>query len=359
MGQTSYSAVTTVIGDVVASTLPNVRAEIVDNIFKGRPYLAKMLSKGRKKPDQGGFQINRTVQYATNSTVQSFDGWDVVPVAPQEGLTDAIYTWKNYAGNWSVSWTEERKNAGSKQKIRDITEAKKNQLESSFSEDINGDVLNPASFTSVGNGGKDLTPLSMLVSRSALTVGSISESTNSWWAPQRVVSSSTSAAATAGSKHMKEMRNLYNKCGKNGDGFPDLLLGTQASYELYESILDSKVRYGSTEMASLGFESVMFKGAEFMWDQLVPMTPAGGGSVVAYDAGTAAEEIIYFLNTKYLYFLVDSGADFVTTPAVKHETSGQYGTSGSMLARLEHVVTCRRAQGALFGIDESVITLTT
>jgi hypothetical protein len=359
MGQTSYSAVTTVIGDVVASTLPNVRKEIVDNIFKGRPYLAKMLSKGRKKSDQGGFQINRTVQNATNGTTTSFDGWQQVPIVPQEGLTDSIWSWKNYAGNWAVAWTEERANSGSKTKIRDIAEAKKNQLESSFSEDINSDVLNPASFTAVGNSGKDLTSLPMLVSRSAITVGSIAESSNSWWANQRAVSTSTSAAAIAGSKHMKEMRNLYNNCGKNGDGFPDLLLGTQASYELYESILDSKVRYGSTEMANLGFETVMFKGAEFMWDQLVPRTPAGGASVVAYDAGTAAEEIIYFLNTKYLYFIVDSGADFITTPAVKHDANGQYGTSGSMLARLEHLVTNRRAQGAMFGIDESAITLTT
>jgi hypothetical protein len=359
MGQTSYSAVTTVIGDVVASTLPNVRKEIVDNIFKGRPYLAKMLSKGRKKSDQGGFQINRTLQYATNGTVTSFDGWQQVPIVPQEGLTDAIYSWKNYAGNWAVAWTEERANSGSKTKIRDIAEAKKTQLESSFSEDLNSDCLNPASFTAVGNSGKDLTSLPMLVSRSALTVGSISESANPWWTPQRKVSNSTSNNATAGSIHLKEMRHLYNDCGKNGDGFPDLLLGTQASYELYESILDSKVRYGSTEMANLGFESVMFKGAEFMWDQLVPRTPAGGGSVVAYDAGSAAEEIIYFLNTKYLYFIVDSGADFITTPAVKHDANGQYGTSGSMLARLEHLVTNRRAQGAMFGIDESAITLTT
>ncbi len=358
MPQTSYSAVTTVIGDVVASTLPNVRAEVVDNIFKGRPYLAKMMSKGKKKSDQGGFQINRTVQYATNSTTTSFDGWDLVPIVPQEGLTDTIWSWKNYAGNWSVAWTEERANSGSKTKIRDIVTAKKDQLEGSFSEDINGDILNPASFTAVGNSGKDLTPLTMLVSRAALTVGSVNESTNSWWANQRLKSISSNNTATAGSAHMKQMRTFYNTCGKNGDGFPDLLLGTQTSYELYESILDSKVRYGSTEMANLGFESVMFKGAEFMWDQLVPMSSANSAATVAYNSGSAAEENIFFLNTKYLYFICDSGADFVTTPAVKHEAGGQYGTSGSMLARLEHICTNRRSQGFFHGIDESAVTLT-
>lgn len=359
MGQTSYSAVTTAIGDVVASTLPNVRGEIVDNIFKGAPYLAKMMLKKRKELDEGGFQINRTVQYALNNTVQSFDGWDQVPVVPQEGLTDAIYKWKNYAGNWAVAWTEERANAGSRTRIRSVAEAKKNQLETGFREDINSDILNPASFTSVGNGGKDLTPLTMLVSRAALTVGSISESSNSWWANQRLKSLSSNNTATAGSAHLKQMRNFYNTCGKNGDGFPDLLLGTQASYELYESILDSKVRYGSTEMANLGFETVMFKGAEFTWDQIVPMSSANSAATVAYDSGSAAEENIFFLNTKYLKFIVDRGADFITTPAIKHEQGGQYGTSGSMLTRMEHIVTNRRAQGFFHGIDESAVTLTT
>ena len=356
MGQTSF---TTTVGDVVASTLANVRSEVVDNIFKGRPYLAKLMLKGRKRLDQGGWQIQRTVQYATNSTTTSFDGWDLVPIVPQEGLTDSIWNWKNYAGNWSVAWTEERANAGSKTRIRNVVEAKKNQLENSFSEDINSDLLNPASFTAVGNSGKDLTPLTMLVSRAALTVGSIAESSNSWWANQRKKSVSSSNTATAGSAHHKEMRNFYNTCGKNGDGFPDLLVGSQAAYELSESILDSKVRYGSTEMANLGFETIMFKGAEFMWDQLMPGSSANSAATVAYDSGSYAEENIFFLNTKYLYLIVDSGADFVMTAPVKHEAGGQYGTSGSMLARLEHICTNRRAQGFFHGIDESAITLTT
>lgn len=356
MGQTTQ---TTVIGDLIASTLPNSRQEVVDQIHKKSVYMAKMMVNKRKKLDEGGKYIHRTVQYAKNSTTQSFDGWDLVPIVPQEGLTDTIWTWKSYAGNWSVSWTEERENSGSRTKIRDIADQKKNQLVDGFNEEINTDLLNPASFTAVGNSGKDLTPLTMLVSRAALTVGSVAESSNSWWANQRLKSLSSNNQATAGSAHLKQMRTFYNTCGKFKDGFPDLLLGTQLSYELYESILDNKVRYGSTEMANLGFETVMFKNAEFCWDQIVPGSSANSVATVAYDSGSYAEENIFFLNTKYLYFMVDRGADFITTPAVKHEAGGQYGTSGSMLTRMEHVCTNRRAQGFFHGIDESAVTLTT
>lgn len=356
MGQTTQ---TLTIGDIVASTLPNVRSEIVDNIHKKNVYLAKMLTKNRKKSFEGGVYIHRTVEYARNTTTTSFAGWDLVPIVPQETITDSIWTPKNYAANWAVSWEEERQNAGSRTKIRDVVEQKKNSMETSFSEELNGDILNPASFIAVGNSGKDITPLSMLVSDAALTVGSISETTNSWWANQRKTSSSSGGVAKAGSIIKKEMRNFYNTCGKNGDGFPDFVLTSQALYELYESILDNQVRYGSTEMASLGFDTVMLKNAEVAWDQLMPGHSASVAAMVAYNSGSYAEEAAFFLNTKYLYLLVDSGADFTMTPAVDHLAGGQFGKSGAMVARLEHVCTNRRAQGIYKGVDESEITLTT
>ena len=331
MAQTS---VTYVIGDMVANTLSDTRQEIVDNIHKNNVFLAKMNLKNRRKMFNGGADIRRTVEYAKNNSTRSFSGWDVVPIGTQETLTDTIWSGKNYAGNWAVSWEEERQNSGDEHKIRDMAEQKKTSLERSFSEDISEDILNPASFTAVGNGGKDITPLTMLVSKAALTVGGISETANSWWANQRVASVSKANTPTAGSVIKKEMRHAFNLAGRFKDGFPDFLLGTQMAYELYESILDDKVRYADPKgVATLGFASLMFKTAEFTWDQLVPGTASNNGSQVAYDSGSYAEEAIFFLNTKYLYLLVDSGADFVMTPAVSHQQAGQFGTSGAMLAR--------------------------
>lgn len=355
MPQTSIS---TVIGDVVASTLPDSRQEIVDNIHKKNVYLAKMMLSGRKRTFDGGYQINRTVEYALNNTTNSFSGWDVNPIIPQETITDSVWTPKNYSANWAVSWEEERQNAGSKTKIRDVVQQKKISMERSFSEDLTEDILNPASFTAVGNGGKDITPLPMLVSLATnLTVGSISESSNSWWSNQKKQSVSKNNTATNGSVFLKECRNLYNNCGKFGDGFPNFGVGTQEFTENYESVLDAKVRYGSTEMASLGFTTIMLKGMELAWDQRVPKNAQNASTFLAYNTGAAKEEVCFFLNTDYLYFLVDSGADFVMTPAVSHQPGGQFGTSGAILARMEHICTNRRAQGVFYGLSDGYITL--
>jgi hypothetical protein len=354
--QTSY---TQTVGDLVASTLQNTRQEVVDNIFKKSVYLAKLMLAGRKKSDEGGTKIVRSLEYGTNGTVQSFQGYDLVPIVPQETVTDCLYDWKEYAGNWSISRREQRLNTG-KAKIRSMVEQKKSNLERSFNQQLNTDLLNPSgSFTTVGNSGKKLNPLSLLVSFSAQTVGSVSESANSWWAPQRDQAGSSNNTAQAGSAFLRELRSFYNTCGQNNDGFPNFGLGGKEFVETYESVLDSKVRYGSTEMANMGFTTVMLKGMELGWDQIGPGTSANGAAIVAYDSGSKAEELCYFLNTDYIYLIVDSGTDFIMTDAVNHEPGGQYMSSGSMLFMGEHIVTNRRAQGLYYGVDISAITLTT
>ena len=355
MGQTSY---TQTVGDLVASTLQNTRQEVVDNIFRKSAYLAKMAAAGRKKTDEGGTKLVRSVEYARNGTVQSFQGYDQVPIVPQETVTDTLWDWKEYAGNWTVSRRESRINAGSKTRIRDLAAQKKSSLERSFNETINEDILNPASFTAAGNGGKDLTPLSMLVSLStSLTVGSIAESSNSWWGNQRLQSVQTNGGTQNGSAVLKDMRGFYNDCGKHNDGFPDFGIWGKLAVEAYESILDTKVRYGSTEMANMGFETVYLKGMEIAWDQIVPRTSNNGAALVAYNDGTADEECCFFLNTDYIYLIVDSGTDFVFTPAVNHEANGQYATSGSLLFMGEHICTNRRAQGLYYGFETVGIAL--
>lgn len=357
MGQTSY---TQTVGDLVASTLQNTRQEVADNICKKSAYIAKLVSAGKKKSDEGGTKIARSVEYGLNGTVTSFNGYDQVPIVPQETVTDTLWDWKEYAGNWVISRRESRINTG-KSKIRDLAMSKKSSLEKSFTEALNTAVLNPATLGTApvaDNGGKGLTPLPLLVSTQAQTVGGIAESSNSWWANQRKTSASAGNTATAGSAFVNELRSFYNTCSQHNDGSPNFGLWGKAAFETYMAILDSKVRYGSTEMANIGFRTVMLDNMEVMWDQIVPGTTASSASLIAYN-GAVAEELAYFLNTDYLYLIVDSGTDFVFTPAVNHEAGGQYATSGSLLFMGEHVCTNRRAQGVMRGIDVSAITLTT
>lgn len=351
MGQTTDTRTFT---DIVSHTLDNTRETVVDNIFKQNSFYAKMNLNGKKELTSGGTNIDRTVEYAENSTVTSFNGYDVVPVVPQETFTDCQYTWKELAGNIVASRRESRLNSGAPQ-IRSLVKSKIKNLEKSMASKMNTMLLNPSGATfTAGNSGKDLLPLTEIISLSANTVGNISESANSWWAPQRQAAVATGAATQTLVGFKGELRSFYNTCGQTNEGFPDLCLAGKLAYEKYEEALEGQVRYGSTEMANLGFETIMLKGAEVCWDQIVPGTTDSGAAYAAYD--TADEQNFFFLNTDYLYLVVDTETDMVDTPWVDHQSNGQFAKSKSVLFMGELIVTNRRTQGVLYGIQTTGIS---
>ena len=345
---------TQTVGDFISSTLQNTSEKISDNIGKKVWYLSKIMEK--KEKEDGGNTIRRTIEYALNSTFQSYYGYDMVPIVAQETTTDTDWTWKELKANWVLSRREAELNRG-KTKVRRLVGVKERSVTRAMREGMNGQLLNPTSFTSVGNSSKDLTPLSMLVSTAALTVGGISESTYAYWANQREAADSTNSTAQTGSAFVNELRSFSNTCGQNSDGFPDLGVWSKRTYERYVAVLDNKVRYSNVDSAKNGFRSVMCENMEVYWDQIVPHVTANTSTLIAYTAG--GEDVNYFLNTEFLYMVVHSGTDMVQTPAVSHQVNGQEATSGAMLFMGEHVCTNRRAQGVLYGVAPASITITT
>jgi hypothetical protein len=310
MGATSQ---TTSFTDVISSTLNNTRRKVADNIFRKSAFWAKMQLAGRKESIAGGPKIQRGVEYAVNSTITSFNGYDVVPVTPQEIMTDCFWSWNEY-------------------------------------------VLAPTGTgLTAGNGGKDLTPLTEIITLAASTVGEISGSSNSWWDNQRKKAGSSNATAQTYTQFKTELRSFIKDCSKHNDGKPDLVLTTQAGFDKYEESMEGQIRYGSEEMRSLGFDTVTMAGSELAWDQLCPGTTANGAAY-ALSSSTPAEECFFFINTDYLTLVVDSASDMVMTPFVDHQPGGQFAKSASMLFMGELTTTNRRVHGVYYGADVSSIT---
>jgi hypothetical protein len=352
MSQTSQ---TTVFNDLLSSTINDHRPQIADNIFKKNAFWAKMQLNGRKETITGGAKIQRAVEYATNSTVQSFNGYDVVPIVPQEIMTDCFWSWKECAGNVVVSRRDQQINSG-KNAIRSMIKSRIGNLERSFGQKLNEWVLAPtgASLTA-GNGGKDLTPLTEIITLAASTVGEIDGTTSTWWDNQRQKSGSSNGTPWTYTQFKNELRSFIKTCSKHNDGKSDLILTSQAGFDKYEESMEGQIRYGSEEMRSLGFDTVSLAGSELAWDQIVPGTTANGAAY-ALSSSTPAEENFFFLNTDFLTLVVDSGSDMVTTPFVDHQAGGQFAQSMSMLFMGELTCTNRRTQGVLYGVDVSAIT---
>lgn len=336
---------------ILTTTLFNVRGILYDNIFKQNVFFNWLHQRGRKRMVNGGERIQIGLQAGTNSTVGSYSGYEVLDTTPQDNLTSCFYSWKQIAGSIAINRLEERQNSGEAQ-ILSLMQQKVSELQMSMSDEVNRQLLGAFS---AGNGGKDLTPLPLIIadlpsSGAGATVGSISGATNSWWRNETTDSSATTTKA-----YKDELRKMWNDCSKGPGGGPDVVLLDQLSYEHYESALDDHTRHTNTAMADLGFDNLRLKGATCFWDERVPdsenqvVSEADGG---APTAGTA-----YFANSRFLELVVDTQTDFITTPFVRPEN--QDARVAQVLFYGELTCSNRRKHGVLASITTSALTAST
>lgn len=281
---------------LLSTTLDNYRKTIEDNVFNAMPLLYWLKQKSRKIVLNGGAKIVIPLMYEKNSTVKSYSGYDPLDVTPQEGISAAEYEWKQVAGSVTISRSEERKNSGESQ-IINLLDAKIKQAELSLEDTVSTMLFGDGT----GNDGKDLLGLQALVKDDPTTgsVGGIDRVTNTWWRNQYTTATQTTNPYD---NLLSAMRSVYNKASKGAD-HPDLILCDRDSFEGYESLLVSNERFTDAKVGDAGFENLKFKGATILWDPACP--------------GSSSDGRMYFINSKYLSWVVDEQTDFIITPFVR------------------------------------------
>jgi hypothetical protein len=292
-----------------SSTIRNYKKKLVENLLNQQALFWQLNQRGFVQEDKGGRSIVTPLMYGENSTVQSYAGWDLLDVTPQQGMTSAEYDWKFIAGSVTISGEEEFKNSGDKNRIFNLLEAKIRQLELSMQLEMNLQLFADGT----GNGGKDITGLKLAVEDGASwsTYGGINRNTtgNEWWRNQftdfdtyaGAGGSTFFGAYKSGSSinGIAAMRNMYNKCSI-GNATPSLIVTTQDIYEAYEADGEGKKqRLVDTKMYDAGFQNIMFKNTPMIFDE-----------------DMQSEEML-FLNADFLKFVVGKGRNFTTTPFVK------------------------------------------
>ena len=274
---------------ILSTTLANYRKTMEDNVFEGIPLFYKLYQDGNKKVLSGGESIVIPLMYGKNETVGSYSGYEIIDTTPQEGITSAKYSWKQIAATIAISGKEERQNSGSEQ-IVNLLSAKTQQTEQSLRE-----YLGENMFTAGTDSGAEIHGLASLVAASG-TVGGHAKGTYDWWQSQ------TGTAASFAANGLDEMRNIFNDCSKYaGNDQPNLIITTQTEFERYEKVLQPQERFNDSKMADGGFQNLLFKAVPIVWD------------------ANATSGKIYFLNTKYINWVVHKDADFTTTDFVRPE----------------------------------------
>ena len=266
--------------------IDNYSDQLADNITNHNALLKFINSKGNKTPADGGVTILQNLEYAQNSTVKWYAGYEALDVSAQDVFTTAQFNWKQMAGNVVISGLEQIQNSGASQKhdllksrIRNLEKSLKNTFATSLYAD------------GTGTNGKDLGGLQLLVADTVTnTVGGINANTYSFWQNQLYDFSVQSVTAGADTITLA-MNTLWLLCIRGADR-PDFIAMDSVYFNYYWQSLQAGQRFAGEKSAAAGFMNLMYMDAPVVYDD---QCPASHG---------------YFLNTDYLFLRPAPGREF-------------------------------------------------
>jgi len=311
-GNTSApSNISAYMDSVFGISIANYRKELTDNIGATNAFLAELLRSDSYESADGGAWIQEPLMYALAPS-DSYDGYDELSTLPTDGISDAIYEWRQTASPIVYSMREVILN---QRRIVDIVASRIKQSELGIQEGFaqalmwgaqsNGGASLVTPRISSVNSSKNIEPLNEFIrfdptSATNPTVGSIDQSlaANNWWRNR----TKTSAAADYVT-YIMELENMYNQCAAGSGGPPNLILMDQVSYELFIMAFFFRYRIMPGDVpTNFPFEAKKFKNATVVMDDKVPdaysdLAPTSqnvGGLSSGLTYGTA-----YFINTKF------------------------------------------------------------
>jgi hypothetical protein len=289
-------------GEITTTTLYNRSRKLADNVTKNNALLARLSTRGKVKPVDGGQAIVQELEYSENGTYKRYTGYDILNISPSDVFTAAQYPWAQVAVAVSISGLEEIQNAGEERMI-DLLESRIGNAERTMTNGLSGDCYSDGT----ADGGKQIAGLQLLVPDSGLgVVGGIDRSAWPFWRP--AVGSFTAATLTPGPTTIQTMMNRQWLAQARGSDRPDLILADNTYYRFYWEGLQAIQRITENNQGVAGFQSLKFMDADVVYDGGFQGVPAGtlvggplGSGITWMTPGGAPASHMYFLNTDYLF----------------------------------------------------------
>jgi len=274
----------TSISDIIATTIQSRSKVIADNVTKNNALLSYLSKRGNIKPVSGGTTIMQELSFAANGNAGFYSGYETLPIAAQDVISAAEYSWKQAACPVTISGLEQLQNSGPERMI-DLLESRMTVAESSMANLIALSIYSDGT----GSGGKEIDGLLKQVATNPATgiVGGIDRATWAFWRNQVFKATTTGGAPTSAANIQSYFNRLWASQVRGADR-PDLIVVDNVYWGFYMSSLQNQQRFTGAEAAGSGFVSLKFMDADVVLDGGI-----GGGM----PASTA-----YFLNTKYIFY---------------------------------------------------------
>ena len=296
---------------VFGLSLANYRTTLTDNIGASNAFLMEIMRGDGYESADGGKYIEEPLLYAL-TPADSYDGYDELSTLPTDGVTDAIYQWRQTAAAITYSMKEVILN---QKKIVNLVKTRIKQaelgLQETFAQSLQwgscalGGTTITTPRLSPTNSSSHIDPLGAFVrfdptSATNPTLGGIVQSlaTNNWWRNRTKTS-----AATDYVTFILEMENMYNQCAMGSGGPPNIILADQVSYELYIAAYFFRYRIAPGDAPeNFPFEAKKFKKALIVMDDKVP-DYYSDAAPTSQNAGGVSSGLTYgsmiYLNTNF------------------------------------------------------------
>jgi hypothetical protein len=343
---------------LLTTTLDKIRDILEDQISTGTKLLYFYRRAGNwKGVTSGGAKYMVPLMYGL-TPADAYSGNGVLDVTPFEGMTDAFFDWRQGAAPIVITGLEEFQNRDADgTRILDLLKSRTKQALLGMEDFFNRTMLQglgkvdgasiTSAYVSTLNSATFLDPLPLTIKydpTTSTTIGSVNQSTNSWWQNQTVNAASGNYNATTYAILLKAIRHLKMLCSKGPGGAPDVYLSDLAMHEQVESALASSHRNPDYQKADIPFENIMLYGQPYVWDENVPDVANGSTTITAGS--------LFALNTKFLGVAFDKEHNFTPGPFVKPEN--QDSKAAHIMWYGTHWCSNRRKQGVLGNASLSI-----
>jgi hypothetical protein len=337
----------------LTALLDKIRPVIQHQITTSNAFYYKYKKSGNwKSVSQLGDRLRVPLMYEF-APVDTFgpNGVGQVDITPTDGQTAAFFEWARLASSITIGDFERAQNKGAAiDLLKSKTEQAMSGLEDRFGRWLlQGQAATDTSSvttarTSSVNGSTFVEPIPLMIDAAptgSRTIGSINQSTESWWQNQAQGGSAGNSYAGI----LKEVDHLINLCSKQAGPGPDLFVTDLLGYEQISAALRALQRFTDYEEVGFPWKAIRLNGAPLVFDQFIPKVGSGGsGASTTISAGD--ESTLYAANTKYMGVSVFSGADF--TPGEFVRAPNGAGESSIIQWYGAHWVSRRDKQGVLY-----------
>ncbi len=314
---------------LVATTLPKLQRQIVDNFFTATPFFWWVRQGNRTATWEGGDTLEIPLLYDENPMARAYVPYEVMDVKPPQGITTSIWSLAHY--RVPIMWSRQMADANrGKSQIVNLIESLKQQAQLSLVKTINDDLFSESTQQS-----NKINSLYYLLEEAAQASqsnapGGISKGTYSWWRHQYKAITDTATGI------ISAFRELHMNCS-NGADKPDLALCDEYTYINLEDKLQTAVRFVNPDAVDFGFENVSYKGVTIMFDKTIPDDDHDGNG----------DGTLFMVNSKYLKLYVGAGANFKVVSPEYDKWQDAY--VGVILVDLQLTCSQMARQGVLNG----------